>query len=224
MTARSTTTTNSQNSEFVKCIQTFSAGYGRTSLESTPLISFFNEICPLSEEFKLLLDNGTLETKCKKGHCLVSPGSQTDSLFLIVKGLIRGYIQRQSADITTWFADSGIIGSMPYMGLFLLEGEHMEALEDSELIWIPSNLMKYLYENFEEAHMIVQALVEDRKRAAVSRMKISNLVTATDQWRAFIDTQPSLSSRIPLYYVTSYLNINLDTLFRVRAANGKLFL
>lgn len=186
--------------------------------DSSALTSFFNEICPLSEEAIASIHERTQAVFFKKGQSLSTLQTKNDNLYFILKGVVRGYVKHQGKDITMWInADQEMVGSIPELGILLPSEQLLQALEDSILIRIPQKLIEYLYEHFSEAHLIGRALLEDHNRRTRERTSIRHISSAKEKFIRFNETLPELSNRISPRYIASYLGIKVETLSRLKS-------
>jgi len=185
---------------------------------TSPFTDLLNQIYPLPWEAISYINQHIAPVSLKKGKFLISPFHENDSLYFIVKGVVRGYIKEEGKEITTWINEENeIVGSIRNLGLKLATEEYLQVLEDSILIEIPKNLIEFLYERYPEANIIGRILLEDNYRGAEERAYLCRIPSAEKRYDRFLETQPGLLNRIPLKYIASYLSITLETLSRVRA-------
>ncbi|MEP7259402.1 MAG: Crp/Fnr family transcriptional regulator [Flavitalea sp.] len=183
----------------------------------SPLFAFFNAIHPINEAVMEVLDRESSLLEVKKGNFLVKPGLGNDSLFLILQGVIRGYIRESGKEITTWINDENeIVGTIRNMGLNLPCDEYVQAIENSRVVVIPFALIEYLYEHFPEGNIIGRKLLEHNYRGSEERAYICRIPSAEKKYKRFMATQASLINRISLKYIASYLGMTLETISRVR--------
>lgn len=183
----------------------------------SPLAFLLNKIYPLSPEAVFHINQHTNPAFIKKGKFLISPFEENENLYLIIKGVIRGYIKEEGKEITTWINEENeIVGSIRNLGLKAVTTEYLQALEDSVLIAIPKTLIEFLYEHFPETNIAGRILLEDNYRGAEERAYVCRIPSAEKRYKRFLETQPSLLNRIPLKYIASYLGMTLETLSRVR--------
>jgi CRP-like cAMP-binding protein len=184
----------------------------------SPLSTFFNLVYPLSNEAIKCINRETFPVSIKKGKFLLKPGSDADHLYLILKGVIRAFIKEENKEITTWINEENeIVGSIRSLGLTIPAEEYLEALEDSDLVAIPLQLVDYLYEHFPEANIIGRKILEENYRGAEERAYISRIPLAQKRYQRFIETRSGLVNRISIKHIASYLGMTLETLSRVRA-------
>ena len=186
--------------------------------ELSPLAYFLNQIHPLPAGAIGHINKESFSVSVAKGKYLISPFNKNENLYLILKGVVRGYIKEDGKEITTWINEENeVVGSIRNLGLKIITEEYLQALEDSDLIAIPKTLIDYLYEHFPELNIVGRILLEDNYRGAEERAYICRIPSAEKRYKRFLETQGSLLNRIPLKYIASYLGITLATLSRVRA-------
>jgi len=188
--------------------------YGNTS----PLVSLFNRFYPINEEMEKRINQYTFPVTFKKNKFIISPVERNKFLFLIIKGVVRGYIKDGKAEITTWISKEGeIIGTIRNLWLKGDSDEYLQALEDVELISIPHVLTEYLYENFPEANIIGRKMMELHYRSAEERAYLCRISSAEKRYKRFLLSFPDLINRVALKHIASFLAIRLETLSRIRA-------
>ena len=185
---------------------------------TSPLISLFNRFHPVNEEMEKRINQYTFPVTFKKNKFIISPVERNKYLFLIMKGVVRGYIKDGKAEITTWISKEGeIIGTIRNLWLKGDSDEYLQALEDVELISIPHVLTEYLYENFPEANIIGRKMMELHYRSAEERAYLCRISSAEKRYKRFLLSFPDLIHRVSLKYIASFLAIRLETLSRIRA-------
>jgi len=185
---------------------------------TSPLISLFNQFHPVNEEMEKRINQYTFPVTFKKNKFIISPVERNKYLFLVMKGVVRGYIKDGKAEITTWISKEGeIIGTIRNLWLKGDSDEYLQALEDVELISIPHVLTEYLYENFPEANIIGRKMMELHYRSAEERAYLCRISSAEKRYKRFLLSFPDLIHRVSLKYIASFLAIRLETLSRIRA-------
>ncbi|MCZ4244022.1 Crp/Fnr family transcriptional regulator [Pedobacter punctiformis] len=184
----------------------------------SPLISIFKRYHELNEEIEKRINLYTFPINYKKNKFLISPLDRNEYLFLIIKGVVRGFIRDGKTEITTWIAkEDEVVGTIRNLWLGNESLEYLQALEDVELIAIPHSLSDDLYENFAEANIVGRKMMELYYRAAEERAYLCRISSAEKRYRRFLISYPGLINRVSLKYIASFLAIRLETLSRVRA-------
>ncbi|WP_406826494.1 Crp/Fnr family transcriptional regulator [Pedobacter sp. KACC 23697] len=183
----------------------------------SPLIAFFKNFHPLNEEIEKRINQHTFPVSYKKNKYLISPGDPNKFLFLIVKGIVRGFIKDGDAEITTWISkEDEVVGTIRNLWVESHSEEHLQALEDVDLIAIPHVLSNYLFENFTEANIVGRKMMELYYRSAEERAYICRISSAEKRYKRFLVSFPDLINRVSLKYIASFLAIRLETLSRIR--------
>ena len=154
----------------------------------------------------------------KKNKFIISPVDKNEHLFLIVKGVVRGFIKDEKTEITTWISkENEVVGTIRNLWLSGESEEYLQALEDVELIAIPHMLSEYLYENYTEANIVGRKMMELCYRSAEERAYLCRISSAEKRYKRFLVSFPDLINRVSLKYIASFLAIRLETLSRIRA-------
>ncbi|SER02741.1 Crp/Fnr family transcriptional regulator [Pedobacter rhizosphaerae] len=184
----------------------------------SPLISIFKKFHPLNDEIERRINQHTFPISYKKNKYLVSPVDRNKYLFLIVKGVVRGFIKDGESEITTWIAkENEVVGTIRNLWVEGDSEEYLQALEDVDLIAIPHVLSEYLYENFAEANIVGRKMMETYYRSAEERAYLCRISSAEKRYKRFLVSFPDLINRVSLKYIASFLAIRLETLSRIRA-------
>jgi CRP-like cAMP-binding protein len=184
----------------------------------SPLIDVFKKFHPLNDEIERRINQHTFPISYKKNKYLVSPVDRNKFLFLIVKGVVRGFIKDGNTEITTWIAkENEVVGTIRNLWLESDSEEYLQALEDVDLIAIPHVLSDYLFENFTEANIVGRKMMELYYRSAEERAYLCRISSAEKRYKRFLVSFPDLINRVSLKYIASFLAIRLETLSRIRA-------
>lgn len=183
----------------------------------SPLISIFKKFHPLNKEIEQRINQYTFPVSYKKNKFIVSPLDRNKYLFLIVKGVVRGFIRDEQSEITTWIAkENEIVGTIRNLWVDEESEEYLQALEDVDLIAIPHVLSEYLFENFAEANIVGRKILELHYRSAEERAYLCRISSAEKRYKRFLVSFPNLINRVSLKHIASFLAVRLETLSRIR--------
>jgi CRP-like cAMP-binding protein len=183
-----------------------------------PLIDFINKIYPLNDEIMEFMSSRTTFKKVSKGKFLLKPGEYCKDYYYIHKGILRSYIKYGEKEITIWINPEGeITTSIRSIAGSRVSDEYIQVIENAEMVIIPFDAMRELYDTFPEMNRVGRMLLEEYYAASEERVFIARLPNAQARYQHFINSRPELLNRIPLKYVASYLGITLETLSRLRA-------
>ncbi|GGE44527.1 CRP-like cAMP-binding protein [Pedobacter psychrotolerans] len=182
-----------------------------------PLFNYLAQIHPLSEPFINHHKKNCDHLQIKKNKFILSPIDNNDSIYFLVKGLLRAFIREGENDISTRFAfENQFIEAMQKPGhKSNYSIEYLQALEDCELIRIPYKLIDFLNKNYLETQIINRKLLERSYHEALERSLLARIPSALGRYLKFEASHPGLN-RIPQRYLSSYLVMRLETLSRIR--------
>ncbi len=148
---------------------------------------------------------------------MLKEGATCEHVYFIVKGAIRGYTREGPKDITTWInVEDQLVSSIFGLNQRSPSSENIQALENCELLVMKYDDLEALYELYPESNLIARKLLQVYYGDAERRAFIARLTKAENKYRHFLLHHQSLSNRIPLKYIASYLGMTLETLSRVR--------
>jgi CRP-like cAMP-binding protein len=169
------------------------------------------------EEFNHLLSRFTIMRLCKKEFYL-KPGMVADFKGYINKGCMRTYsLDPQGHERITllsfedWWA--GDIESY-YSGQ--LSSVYVQALEDCELLHISKADFSLLETEIPKLKQWYTLKLARRASESMKRMSEMNSSSLQDSYLKLLETSPEVFQRVPLQYIASYLNVEPQSLSRMR--------
>ena len=166
------------------------------------------------ELFKSLLHS----RKLRKRQYLLQAGDVCLHDSFVTKGLLRAYtVDKTGQERVAMFAMEGWWISDMYS--FLTNSpatQHIDALEDSEVLSIEKRDLESLYEKVPKFERFFRILLQHAFVANQQRILGSISQTAEELYVNFITKYPSFEQRIPQVQIASYLGITPETLSRVR--------
>ena len=169
------------------------------------------------EEFALFLSYFTVKTITKKDYYLRA-GECCHSKSYLNKGCARNFVlDEQGHERILFFAfEDWWLGDFDSYYSGKPGTNYIQMLEDSELLVISR-------ENFQKAEQEISKLKQwysfkMLRSASASRNRIEEMKTlsAEERYLKLIETQPYIFQRIPLQHIASYLNIEPQSLSRMR--------
>ncbi|MBA2498509.1 MAG: Crp/Fnr family transcriptional regulator [Chitinophagaceae bacterium] len=189
----------------------------------SPMVPLFNSIHPISKGAVDFLNNKSYPVRVNKGKFLLKAGQVPDRLFLLRKGVVRGFIKEEKKEITTWITgENELVSSIRGLGLPpLVSEENIQVIESAQLVGLEYRCIDYMYKHFPESNIVARIILEEIYRAAEERAFISRIPSAEKKYKRFIDTKPELADRISLKYIASYLSMTQETLSRIRTREAR---
>ncbi|QIL40545.1 Crp/Fnr family transcriptional regulator [Pedobacter sp. HDW13] len=185
----------------------------------SPLVSFCNKYHLLTGVMEALINAQTFPVHYRKHSFIVTPNDTNRYIYLIMKGVVRGFYKDSGFEITTWIChENEIVGAINNPWKDEPSHGYIQALEDVELIAVPRELITMLYGNFSEADIIGRKMMELYYRVAYDRALICQVRSATGRYRYLLKVFPWMIGRVPLIFIASFLGLRLETLSRTRAS------
>ena len=169
------------------------------------------------EEFALFLSRFTIKTITKKDHYLRA-GDCCRSKAYLNKGCARNFVldEKGHERILFFSFEDWWLGDFESYYSGKPATNYVQMLEDSELLVISK-------ENFLKSEQEIPKLKQwysskMLKSASASRNRIEEIKTlsAEERYLNLLENQPHIFQRIPLQYIASYLNIEPQSLSRMR--------
>lgn len=170
----------------------------------------------LKEETKNLLNSCRAQT-VNPGETVVHQGDSSSSLFLILKGIVRGYyIDDNGNDITKCFSAENQFYSTEGFRTGKKSSFNIETLEETTSIVLPYKLIQKCMEMDKAVDELVSTLFLNEVGNLEKRNRTLMLLDAEERYISFSKEYPDLNSRLPLKYIASYICIQFPSLSRIR--------
>lgn len=185
----------------------------------SPLIKFFNSFHEVPDEIEYIINKQTFPVSFKKSKFISSPIHNNKYVYLLLKGVARGFMKDENREITTWIAkENELIGNIQNIWDDNAKNEeYVQALEDVEAIAIPNVMSRHLYNNFYIANYIGRKMTQLHYLYACERAFISRLQSAERRYLRFMESYPELVNRVPIKYLASFLCMRMETLSRIKS-------
>ncbi|WP_131536665.1 Crp/Fnr family transcriptional regulator [Pedobacter nototheniae] len=185
----------------------------------SPLISIFKTFHPLSLEIEHIINTQTFPVVFKKNKFISSPLHRNKYIFLVLKGLVRGYMKNGENEVTTWMArENELVGNIRnFMNEELPSEEYIQTIEEVIAVAVPINMTQQLYNNFDIANYVGRKMTELYYLQACERGFISRLQSTEKKYIRFIKSYPDLVDRAPIKHIASFLGMRVETLSRLRS-------
>jgi CRP-like cAMP-binding protein len=181
------------------------------------VIAFLNDIFPLSAECIAYLRRTVRTRTLKEDKFLLEIGDVCRNLYFIRKGVLRCYYYVNDKEVSDWFFWEG--ETVVSIGSFydqVASEDCIQALEDCELYYISYQDLEYVYQHFIEFNVIGRVLTLKYLRVFHRHARNIRKLPAGERYKYLLQTQPDLIQRIPLAPLASWLNMEPETLSRIR--------
>lgn len=185
----------------------------------SPLIKFFRSFHDVPDEIEYIINKQTFPVSFKKSKFIASPIHNNKYVYLLLKGVARGFMKDDNREITTWIAkENELVGNIQNIWDDDAKNEeYVQALEDVEAIAIPNVMSRHLYNNFYIANYIGRKMTQLHYLYACERSFISRLQSAERRYLRFRESYPELVDRVPIKYLASFLCMRMETLSRIKS-------
>jgi len=186
-----------------------------TFVEMEELIAYILQFGNLNKQQTDLVQSlGTVE-ELRRDDYLVEAGKMFNQVVFVTRGVLRiCYYNNKGEEITKYFIDENRLFANPNRGEPLTE--YIQAVTDCDLIVFTESAWNELSNTIVGWDGIVNKIFQKALMEKLDRR--SSLVSedATTRYLAFLQKFPTLSNRVPLSYIASYLGITQQSLSRIR--------
>lgn len=181
------------------------------------IVLFLNSIYPLSPSLKEYLIKNIKSCTFQKNEYISKAGEICNRLYLIKKGMVRGYFLSDSKEITTWIdTENEVFTSITGFFRNQQTEEYIQSLETTYCDYLEYDDYKYCLNHFPEMRHINRILLEDYYILAELRVYLARIPNARKRLSFFMEKmKPQIVDRIPRKHLASYLAIRPETLSRL---------
>jgi len=181
------------------------------------IIYFLNSIYPLSPELKNYLAQKIKRCSFDKNELISKAGEVCDRLYLIKKGMVRGYFVSDTSEITTWIdSENEVFTSITGFFRNQKSEEYIQSLENTYCDYLEYEDYKYCLNHFPEMRHINRMLLEEYYILAEHRVYLARIPNAGKRLDFFMEhIKSQIVDRIPRKHLASYLAMRPETLSRL---------
>lgn len=172
---------------------------------------------PLSAVCKQdFIHNSKIKT-FKRGEIIVREGQYAEKAYLIIEGCARAYYLKDGKDISDWFAfENQFMASIVSLFSDNPSPHYIEFIEDATVIEFSKNTMTLLSKKHHDFERFISKVVTETMLGLCERLYTIQFNKANERYNHLITIHPTITNRIPLTHIASYLGITLETLSRIR--------
>ena len=152
---------------------------------------------------------------------LLNEGDVSQKMFLIEKGCIRVWFNKNGKDITSqFFFENESVGSIESLLKNIPSPTNIETIEPSILWWIHKNDLNRIIEEIKEIPHLRDMFIDKIFDRTFDYMKyFFSMIINTPQERYFnlLKERPEIVRRVPQHYIASYLGISTVHLSRIKS-------
>lgn len=178
---------------------------------------------PLTPECQEALLSSAKILSFEKNTTLVRAGQFSDKTFYIIQGCARAYYLKDGKDISDWFAfENEFISSIVSFFKNEPSPHAIELLEDSLLVEFSRDQIEQLATKYHDFERLIRAVVTTTMLKQHERIVSIQFETAEKKYQNLLETHPTITQRVPLTHLASYLGITLETLSRIRGNKKRI--
>jgi CRP-like cAMP-binding protein len=172
----------------------------------------------LTEKEIAIVDSLLKSRTLRKRQYLLQAGEVCHHENFIIKGCLRAYTTDAGGQehiamfgIEDWWISDlySFLSGTPAT-------QHIDALEDSEVLSIEKSDLEKLYVEVPQFNRFFRVMLQNAFVANQQRILASISQTAEKQYLNFVKKYPTLEQRVPQHQVASYLGITPETISRIR--------
>lgn len=153
----------------------------------------------------------------KAKNYFLEQGKFAKHIAFIEKGLLRLYYLRDGKEITTQFLDEeNIACSYRSMITNQISEISIQAIETTKLIVLPFHSLQKLYEKNLFWQQVGRLAAESEFIVTEKHNRFLNDLNATERYLEILTNNSKLLQRVPLNYLATYIQVEPETLSRIR--------
>jgi CRP/FNR family transcriptional regulator, anaerobic regulatory protein len=181
------------------------------------IFAFLSAIYPLSPGCKAYLLKIVKPEKVKEGDIILQIGEINERLYFIKKGALHCFYYVDDKIVSNWFFfETDTVVSIDSFYDQVPSGSCIVALEDSELYYITNSQYEHLMITFPEFCYVANKLLQKYLVLFHEHPQFIRKTTALKRYQLTLEKRPHLVARVPGIFLASWLNMEPETLSRVR--------
>ena len=176
-----------------------------------------NTISPLFPHTLNFIKSNFQTLSLLKNEFLIERGEVSDKIFVIRKGLVRGFDVIKNHEITYWISVDGEICASSTFFTIEKSDEYIQALEDTILDYLTIEDLRKAIKNFKDFNELYIINLERYYQYAQKRALVSRIPDAATRYSYFLKNYDErIIKRTPGKYIASFLGIKPETLSRLK--------
>lgn len=152
----------------------------------------------------------------KKNEFILRQGEICKNIVIVKKGCLRMYYLKEDVEVSVWFAFKGSSAIEIYSFISEnLSDYFIQAIEDSEIAYLPKSELKKLYEEIPKTQELMKNFWEDVILNLIQRFTSLQKDTAEERYLDLLN-KPDYLATIPQKYLASFIGITPTSLSRIR--------
>lgn len=184
---------------------------------------YLEEKVDLSIEDYKLIESVSLSKKLRKHQYLLQAGDISHYHAFVCHGFLRYYYvdQKGQEHIMQFAPENYWTGDFESMSQGLPSKYNIDALEESEVLLLKKEDFEMIRKTIPTFNDFVNETLKRNSLVLQNRIHVNISLSAEEKYKDFIASYPSISNRVPLHMIASYLGVTAETLSRIRSQSTK---
>jgi CRP-like cAMP-binding protein len=181
------------------------------------ILAFLRFIYPLSPACTEYLRKVVRHRKVAKGEIILRIGEVNTHLYFIKSGALHCYYFVRDKPVSDWFfwQNETVVSIGSFYDQIVSE-DCIVGMEETEVFYITKEQYDYACWNFLEFNFIARVLLEKYLKEFHSHVRLIRKHPAAERYRLVMDKNPDLIARTPVGPLATWLNMEPETLSRMR--------
>ena len=177
----------------------------------------------LTNEDYELIESVSLFKKLRKRQYLLQAGDISRFHAFVCKGFLRYYYvdEKGQEHIMQFAPENYWTGDGASMDSGLPSKYNIDAIEESEILLLKKEDFEMIRKTIPAFNDFVNETLKKNAVVLQERIHVNISLSAEEKYSDFISKYPSISNRVPLHMIASYLGLSAETLSRVRNQSAK---
>ncbi|KMQ68617.1 cyclic nucleotide-binding protein [Chryseobacterium sp. FH2] len=182
------------------------------------LIDFLLQFGNLNDQQIELITGKTAELELKKDDYFSEAGKIPNRVGFILQGVLRVcYYSNKGEEITKYFGDENhLIVDWHHFEAKIAASEYVQAVTDCKLLVFSRKDWEELSNTIIGWDGIVNKIIQKTLLEKLDRRSPLVSEDATTRYLIFLEKFPTITNRVPLSYIASYLGVTQQSLSRIR--------
>jgi CRP-like cAMP-binding protein len=187
------------------------------TLSMEEIFEFLSYIYPLSPPCIEYLSKAVKSRSVSKNEVVLAIGDVNHNLYFIKTGALYCYYFVKDKTVCDWFfwENETVVSIGSYYDQVPSE-DCIVVLEDAELYYITKDQYDYICKTFLEFNFIARVLLEKYLKEFHSHARLIRKQEAAERFRLAFERNPAMMNRIPVGLLATWLNMEPETLSRLR--------
>ena len=181
-----------------------------------------DKITLTNQDFELI-ESVSLFKKLRKRQYLLQAGDISRFHAFVCKGFLRNYYvdEKGQEHIMQFAPENYWTGDFESMNYGLPSKYDIDAIEESEILLLKKEDFEMIRKTIPAFNDFVNESLKKNAVVLQERIHVNISLSAEEKYSNFISKYPSISNRVPLHMIASYLGLSAETLSRVRSQSTK---